>query len=287
MRPSRMSTSRCGNSAPVFTSTTVTLAIRRGWAGVATAAALNAKRAEAIAATAALPAKPTVKSPMYERTRNTKPWRVSPMSAFHPFSPLATPPFPGRCKRSEAIRQCDSGLPRTFGARNDGDMTEPFVRPDVRQLLEFLDNLPGPKSHEVGPEGARQMMVAGRYALDAPARDIAVMRDVAGPVPLRLYDAREERGPSPVLAFIHGGGWVIGGLETHDPLCIDLAIELDVAVVSVDCRLAPEHPFPAAFDDSLAAAQWIASGPTELGRIATGLFLAGDSAGGNLAAAVS
>src|SRR5947209_4848952 len=166
-------------------------------------------------------------------------------------------------------------------------MPEPFVRPDVRQLLEFLDNLPGPKSHEVGPEGARQMMVAGRYALDAPAREIAVMRDVAGPVPLRLYDAQEERGPSPMLVFIHGGGWVIGGLETHDPLCIDLAIELDVAVVSVDYRLAPEHPFPAAFDDSLAAARWIASGPQELGRAATSLFLAGDSAGGNLAAAVS
>src|SRR5438309_4905028 len=166
-------------------------------------------------------------------------------------------------------------------------MTQPFVRPDVRQLLEFLDNLPGPKSHEVGPEGARQMMVAGRYALDARARDIAIMRDVAGPVPVRLYDAREERGPGPMLVFIHGGGWVIGGLETHDPLCIDLAIELDLPVVAVDYRLAPEHPFPAAFDDSLAAAGWIASGAQELGRTATGLFLAGDSAGGNLAAAVS
>ena len=144
-------------------------------------------------------------------------------------------------------------------------MTDHFVRPDVRQLLEFLDNLPGPKSHEVGPEGARQMMVAGRYALDAPAREIAVMRDVAGPVPLRLYDAREERAPGPVLVFIHGGGWVIGGLETHDPLCIDLAIELDLPVVAVDYRLAPEFPFPAAFDDSLAAARWIADGPDRAG----------------------
>lgn len=166
-------------------------------------------------------------------------------------------------------------------------MDEPFVRPDVRQLLEFLDNLPGPKSHEVGPEGARQMMVTGRYALDAAARDIAVMREVAGPVPLRLYDAREEREPGPLLVFIHGGGWVVGGLETHDPLCIDLAFELDLPVVAVDYRLAPEHPFPAAFEDSLAAARWIAGGPQVLGRKATSLFLAGDSAGGNLAAAVS
>jgi len=166
-------------------------------------------------------------------------------------------------------------------------MTEPFVRPDVRQLLQFLDNLPGPKSHEVGPEGARQMMVAGRYALDVPARDIAVMRDVQGPVPLRLYDARDERGPGPLLVFIHGGGWVIGGIETHDPLCIDLAIELDLPVVAVDYRLAPEHPFPAAFEDSLSAARWIAAEAEALGRSPTCLFLAGDSAGGNLAAAVS
>jgi len=166
-------------------------------------------------------------------------------------------------------------------------MSDPFIRPDVRQLLKFLDNLPGPKSHEVGPEGARQMMVAGRYALDVPARDIAVLRDVAGPVPLRLYDAREEREPGPVLVFIHGGGWVIGGIETHEPLCIDLAIELDVPVVAVDYRLAPEFPFPAAFDDSVAAARWIAENGKALEREVTSLFLAGDSAGGNLAAVVS
>src|SRR3954471_9179852 len=166
-------------------------------------------------------------------------------------------------------------------------MEDPFVRPDVRQLLQFLDNLPGPKSHEVGPEGARQMMVAGRYALDAPAREIAVIRDVAGPVPLRLYDAREDRGAGPLLVFIHGGGWVIGDLETHEPFCIDLALELDLPVVAVDYRLAPEHPFPAAFEDSLAAARLIASGPAELARQPTSLFLAGDSAGGNLAAVIA
>jgi acetyl esterase len=166
-------------------------------------------------------------------------------------------------------------------------MTEPLVRPDVRQLLDFLNGLPGPRGYEMGPEGARKLMVTGRYALDAPAREIAVVRDVAGPVPLRLYDAREERGPGPVLVFIHGGGWVIGDLETHEPFCIDAAIELDLPVVAVDYRLAPEFPFPAAFEDSLAAARWVASGPPELGREATSLFLSGDSAGGNLAAAVS
>jgi acetyl esterase len=167
-------------------------------------------------------------------------------------------------------------------------MTEFFVRPDVRAFLEFLNALPGPKSHEAGPVEARKMMIAGRYALDEPARDIAVLRDIAGgPVPMRLYDARPERGAGPVLVYIHGGGWVIGDLETHEPLCIDLAIALDVPVVSVDYRLAPEFPFPAAFEDCLAAARWIASGANALGREASRLFLAGDSAGGNLAAAVA
>ena len=145
-------------------------------------------------------------------------------------------------------------------------MAENLVRPDVRQFLDFLNNLPGPRGHELGPEGARKLMITGRYALDVPAREIAVVQDVAGPVPMRLYDARAEREPGPVLVFIHGGGWVIGDLETHEPFCIDAAIELDLPVVAVDYRLAPEFPFPAAFDDSLAAARWIAGGPEELGR---------------------
>jgi acetyl esterase len=130
-------------------------------------------------------------------------------------------------------------------------------------------------------------MLASRHAFEPPAQEIAVVRDIAGPVPLRLYDVRADRQPGPVLLFIHGGGWVIGDLDTHEPFCIDVVAELDLPVVAVDYRLAPEHPFPAAFDDALAAARWVASNPAELGRTATGLFLAGDSAGGNLAAAVS
>lgn len=131
------------------------------------------------------------------------------------------------------------------------------------------------------------MMIASRYAFEAEAREITVIRNLEGPVPMRLYDAQAERAPGPLLIFIHGGGWVIGDLETHEPFCIDLAIELDMPVVAIDYRLAPEHPFPAAFEDSLAAARWIASGPTELELQPTSLFLAGDSAGGNLAAVVS
>ncbi|MFL6763138.1 MAG: alpha/beta hydrolase [Sphingomicrobium sp.] len=166
-------------------------------------------------------------------------------------------------------------------------MADRFIRPDVRQFIDYLESLNRPKGYEIGPEAARQMMVASRQAFELPARNIAVVRDIAGPVPLRLYDAREKRKPGPMFLFIHGGGWVIGGLDTHEPFCIDVAIELDVPLVAVDYRLAPEHPFPAAVEDSIAVARWIASGPAELGRVATSLFMAGDSAGGNLAAVVS
>ena len=166
-------------------------------------------------------------------------------------------------------------------------MQSPFIRPDVRQFLDYLESLNRPKGYEIGPEAARKMMLASRPAFESEPREIAVKRDVAGPANVRLYDARSDRGPAPVVLFIHGGGWVIGDLDTHEPFCIDVAIELDVPVVAVDYRLAPEFPFPAGFDDSLAAARWVASSPSELGLTATGLFLAGDSAGGNLAAAIS
>ncbi len=164
-------------------------------------------------------------------------------------------------------------------------MTE--IRPDVRQFIDYLESLNRPKGYEIGAEGARKMMIASRHAFEVPAREIAVTRDITGPVPLRLYGARAERAPGPLLMFLHGGGWVIGDLETHEPFCIVLAIELDLPVMAVDYRLAPEHPFPAALEDSIAAARWIASDPDELGRSLTSLFVAGDSAGGNLAAVVS
>jgi acetyl esterase/lipase len=166
-------------------------------------------------------------------------------------------------------------------------MTDALIRPDVRQFIDYLESLNRPKGYEIGQEGARKMMLASRRAFEVEAREIAIAKDIAGPVPLRLYDARAERAPGPVLVFLHGGGWVIGDLDTHEPFCIDLAVGLDVPVVAVDYRLAPENPFPAALEDSIEAARWIASNPEELGRRTTGLFIAGDSAGGNLAAVVT
>ncbi|HEY0412384.1 MAG TPA: alpha/beta hydrolase [Allosphingosinicella sp.] len=169
---------------------------------------------------------------------------------------------------------------------------EPFVRPDVRQFLDYLNSLPGPKSHEAGPEEARRMMVASRHVADTPVGELAVIRDLAcpgaaGDIPLRLYDARESRGAGPLFLFFHGGGFVLGDLDTHEPFCAEMARALDLPVLAVDYRLAPEHPFPAGPKDCIAAARWAAASPEALGRAVTGLVTCGDSAGGNFAIVVA
>jgi acetyl esterase len=171
-------------------------------------------------------------------------------------------------------------------------LSEPYVRPDVRRFLDFLNALPGPKSHEVGPAEAREMMLRSRHVADAPTGDLAVIRDLScpgpgGEIPLRLYDAREERNSGPLVAFFHGGGFVLGDLDTHEPFCAEIARLLDLPVLAVGYRLAPEHPFPAGAEDCIAAARWAAASPAELGRQVTGLVPCGDSAGGNFAIVVS
>lgn len=167
-------------------------------------------------------------------------------------------------------------------------MSDPYVRPDVRAFLDFLNNLPGPKSHEAGPVEAREMMRKSRHVADAPVGELAVVRTLScpgpeGDVPLRLYDARPGRGPGPLLIFFHGGGFVLGDLDTHEPFCAEIARQLDLPVLAVDYRLAPEHPFPAGAEDCLAATRWAAGSPTALGLQVSGLVTAGDSAGGNFA----
>ena len=171
-------------------------------------------------------------------------------------------------------------------------MTEPFVRPDVRRFLDYLNALPGPRSQDVPPAEARSMMHASRHVADAPLGELEVNRDLVcpgpnGDIPLRLFDARQSRGPGPVLVFFHGGGFVLGDIHTHEPFCAEISRQLDLPVVSVDYRLAPEYPWPAGIEDSMAASRWIAGSPEALGREVTGLVLAGDSAGGNFTIIVS
>jgi acetyl esterase len=163
----------------------------------------------------------------------------------------------------------------------------PFVRPDVANILAMMAAQPGPKLSEMSAEEGRAMMSGLTQMMERPRGDIAVA-DLAlpGGVKGRLYT---PAGCSDgcVVAYYHGGGWVIGDLETHDPLCAEIARQLGMRVVSVDYRMAPEATFPTANEDCLAATSWIAGSPAELGRPVTGIIPAGDSAGGHLAAAVT
>ncbi|AHE53956.1 alpha/beta hydrolase [Sphingomonas sanxanigenens] len=164
----------------------------------------------------------------------------------------------------------------------------PYVRPDVAAFLAYLNNAPGPKLHELEPAAARQLIDAMRPLADAEPDTLALIRDLtvpgpAGALPARLYDARERREPGPLVLFFHGGGFVVGGLYSHEPFCTRAAALLDLPILVIDYRLAPEHPWPAAPDDCEAAARWAASATAVLERGVTSLVLAGDSAGATLA----
>ena len=166
-------------------------------------------------------------------------------------------------------------------------MTEPYVRPDVGQFLEYVNKLPNQKAFELPLAEARNMLHASRHVADADVGELAVLQDLemagpGGPLRLRLYDAREERAPGPIMLFCHGGGFVLGDLDTHEPFCAEMARLMDLPVVAVDYRLAPEDPFPAGAEDAIAAARWVAGSPDAIGRQITGLIPFGDSAGGNL-----
>jgi acetyl esterase len=164
---------------------------------------------------------------------------------------------------------------------------EHYVRDDVRGFLDMLKQMGGQGVEEVGAVAGREQMRAMVSFAEAEARELPVVTDLmcpgpAGDIPLRLYDTTDHRKPGPVVIFIHGGGFVIGDIEVYNALCTEICATLDLPVISVEYRLAPEHPFPAAPDDCEAAARWIASCPPELGRVVTGLVITGDSAGGNL-----
>jgi len=118
------------------------------------------------------------------------------------------------------------------------------------------------------------------------ARDLSV-GGAAGPIPARLYTPADAATPSGLVVYFHGGGFVIGDLETHDAHCRRLAFHSGQRVMAVDYRLAPEHPFPAGHDDALAATRWAFDHAAELGADPARIGVGGDSAGGNLAASVA
>jgi acetyl esterase len=158
------------------------------------------------------------------------------------------------------------------------------LHPQVEQLLERVAQSPLPQLHEVPAHVARRIYRDTRAALSPGAPEVAEARLLIapGPVALRYYRPLGARADEqlPALVYFHGGGWVIGDLDTHDVLCRQLANGARCAVYSVDYRMGPEHPFPAAVEDCVAATQFVAGRHP---RVAVG----GDSAGGNLAAVVA
>ena len=166
--------------------------------------------------------------------------------------------------------------------------------PQVVAVLERVARSGLPLYHAVSPFVARRLYHDTRAALAPPAPEVAEVRIVlapgpAGPVVMRAYRpagaASEE--VLPALVFFHGGGWVIGDPDTHDGLCRALANGARCAVFSVDYRLAPEHPFPAAVDDCVAATRYVSEQARALRVDAARIAVGGDSAGGNLAAVVA
>ncbi len=131
-------------------------------------------------------------------------------------------------------------------------------------------------------------LISGRFAAPITTRQITIPGNGVQPtVPARLYVPMRSTPPGPLLVYFHGGGWVVGSIDTHDLACRRLAHMSRVRILSVDYRLAPEDPFPASFDDALHAFRWAAANAADLGVDPSRIAVGGDSAGGNLAAAVA
>lgn len=168
-------------------------------------------------------------------------------------------------------------------------MSTYLLTPRMSGLLDRIRLAGRPPFHTMSPEAARNAYTQGAEVLDLPRAPLArvqaleIRADDGAVLPARLYASSHER--LPVLLYLHGGGFVIGGLETHDSLCRQLALRSGAAVVALDYRLAPEHPFPTAVEDSFAALRWLAGeGGAALGLNGALLGLGGDSAGGTLSA---
>ena len=161
--------------------------------------------------------------------------------------------------------------------------------PLVKAFLDQMALVPGPKMFELPPDQGRAMFVAMMQMFGPKDVPVGGVKNLsAGDLAMRMYTpVASGGGPLPTLVYFHGGGFVIGDLETHDGLCRQFANEGGFAVIAVDYRRAPEHKFPAALDDAIAAVAWVETHASELGVDANRIAVGGDSAGGALAAAVA
>jgi acetyl esterase len=161
-----------------------------------------------------------------------------------------------------------------------------MIDPQARAVMDYLASLKLPAYDQIPAPEARRLYRETRVALRPPMPDLPTVRNLsAGTVPVRLY--RPGDGVLPAFVFFHGGGWVVGDLNTHDIVCRQIARESNAVVIAVDYRLAPEHRFPAAADDAWTATTWIAAHAAELGIDPQRIAVGGDSAGGGLAAVVA
>ncbi|MCJ0762427.1 alpha/beta hydrolase [Variovorax terrae] len=169
-----------------------------------------------------------------------------------------------------------------------------MLHPQAQALLDFMqDNRVSP-THTLPPGEARRLYRERRSVVQPPPPEVAEARSLEANVQgrtigLRLYRPLGSAAAEalPVLVYYHGGGWVIGDLDTHDTLCRELANGSGCAVVAVDYRLGPEHRFPAAVDDALGALRWVHEHAGELALDGRRMAVGGDSAGGNLAAVMA
>src|SRR5436305_6849349 len=166
--------------------------------------------------------------------------------------------------------------------------------PDAAAVFKAFQEAGRPPYETVSPAEARELYLKGRLVTNPEPPELKSVQELAipspaGAIPARIYTPttlRQTRGLAAALVFFHGGGWVIGNLDSHDVVCRTLAHEGQLIVISVDYRLSPEHKFPAAVEDSIAATKWISDNAMTLGIDPTRPMLGGDSAGGNLSAVV-